>query len=551
MKIRILALCLFLIALSATSAVTQEDPSQRINNMTADNWRADLAVYRQQMPKTHGNLFHTMTREQFTKSLDDLDQKLPHLSPTQMRVEILRLVAMVHDGHTRVRPQTLGTHMLPVRLYFYADGLFVESADQQHANLVGGKVTRIGDKSVDEAFAAVNPLIPVDGENEFRLKLMAPDLLITPEILQGVGITKSTDAVEITVEKNGRETKAKLPAGSFRLWNNHGRTADLKDWVTAHDSSKNPLPFYLQHTDRNYWDQMLPDGKTLYIQFNEVHDQAGGEPIAKYFPRLLSQSNVERVILDLRWNGGGNNELNRPIWHAILKNDRINQRGKLWIIIGRKTFSAAMSLVDELELNTNALFAGEPSGETPNQWGDPAPVTLPNSGIVIQASTLWWQLQDPRDTRNFRAPDLAAELTSADFANNVDPVLNAIEQAGDLVSLPDQLRRLADAGEVQKIDPTAQSYFADPRFRWADVENRINLLGYELIGSGKLPAAIEVLKVNAERYPQSWNAWDSLGEAYLKSGNKEDAIRCYQKSIELNPKNTGALEAIAKMRKTN
>jgi tetratricopeptide (TPR) repeat protein len=198
-------------------------------------------------------------------------------------------------------------------------------------------------------------------------------------------------------------------------------------------------------------------------------------------------------------------------------------------------------------MNTNALFAGEPSGESPNQWGDPATVKLPNSGIVIRASTLWWQLEDPRDKRNFRAPDLAAELTSNDFASNNDPVMKAIEQAGDMERLPDRLRKLADAGENEEIGPTAQAYFSDPRFRWADVENPINLLGYELLSAGKLQASVEVLKVNTERYPQSWNAWDSLAEAYMKEGNTIDAIRCYQKSVELNPKNTNALQQIRKM----
>ena len=531
----------------AAAAGAQPASSHKIDDMTVEKWHEDLAVYRERMPKTHANLFHSMTREQFNQSLDEVEQKLPDLSSNQMRVAVLRLVAMVRDGHTRVRPQTLGVHMLPVQLYFFADGLCIESADQDHASLVGGKVMRIGDMPSDEAYAAVRPLIPVDGDNEFRRKLMAAELLVIPEVLQGLGITKTSDHVEITVEKNGRDTSVSLPAGSFRMSNNHGRTPEPAGWVTAHHASTNPLPLYLQHTDRNYWDQMLPDGKTLYVQFNEVHDQPGGEEIARYFPRVLGQKNVQRVVLDMRWNGGGNNELNRPIWHAILKNDQINQRGHLWVIVGRKTFSAAMNCVDQLEMNTNALFAGEPSGETPNMWGDPAPVLLPNSGILIQASTLWWQMEDPRDKRDFRAPDLAAELTSTDFANNIDPVMEAINQAGDMEPLVDKLRKLAVADQIERIAPKAQAYFRDPGFRYVDAETALNLLGYELLGQGKLKAAIEVLKVNTQRYPRSSNVWDSLAEAYMKAGNNEAAIENYRKSLELNPKNAGAREEIQKM----
>src|SRR5581483_10764434 len=283
--------CLVLmIAAVAVHAPAQETAAQRIGAMTTAKWREDLAVYREQMPETHGNLFHTMTREQFNRSLDQLEEKLPQLSPNQIRVEIMRLDAMIHDGHTRVRPETLGNHMLPVRLYFFADGLYVESADNSHAALVGGKVTRIGRMTAEQAYAAVRLLIPVDRDNEFRRKFMAPDLLVTPEVLQALGIADSDKAVEITIEKNGREIKTTLPAGPFRLSNNHGRTPDPPGWVTAHDPSTNPLPLYLQHTDRNYWNEFLPDGKTLYIQYNEVHDSPGGEPIAKFFPRVFAEA---------------------------------------------------------------------------------------------------------------------------------------------------------------------------------------------------------------------------------------------------------------------
>lgn len=433
MTIRTDLLAIAMIVVLSHVAAANSGALQRDTSMSTTEWREDLAIYREQMPKTHGNLFHTMTREQFEKSVDVLEQNLPHLSSSQVKMEILRLVAMVNDGHTRVRQETLGNHMLPIRLYFFVDGLYVEAGEKRFANLVGGKVKRIGSMSAVAAYRAVRPLVPVDKDNECRRRLLAPDLLVTPEVLEAIGAVKSSTAVEITVEKDGREITVTLPAGPFRPWNNHGWPSDPMGWVNARDSGKNPVPLWLRHTDKNYWHKFLPDGKTLYIQYNQVQDQLGGEPISNYFPRLFKeaeQKQIERVVLDLRLNGGGDNSLNRPIWHAIIKSEYLNQKGKLWVVIGRKTFSAAMNCVDDLELNTNALFAGEPTGETPNMWGDPGDVKLPNSGIIIQASTLWWQLEDPRDDRDFRPPDLPAELTFADYANNVDPVLEAIEKVG-------------------------------------------------------------------------------------------------------------------------
>jgi hypothetical protein len=394
-------------------------------------WREDLAVCRDQLPKRHGNLFHSLTREEFHAALDSLDDELPKLTLHQVTTAILRLVARVNDGHTRVRRETMGHHMLPVRLHYFSDGLFVEAGEESFADLVGGRVVRIGTMPVDTAYAAVRPLVPVDGDNEHRRRLLAPELLATPEVLQSIGASASDEVVDLTVERGGVHELARLPAGPFRPWQNHGWPANPDGWVDARASAKSVPPLWLQHGDTHYWHSLLPEDETLYIQYSEVHDAAVGDPVATYFDRVIREAerrNAPRVVLDLRLNGGGDNQLNRAVWHALLTSERLNQKGKLWTLIGPKTFSAAMCLVDELELNTHALFAGEPTGAAPNHWGDPVDVTLPHSRIVIQTSTLWWQFVDPRDDRDCRTPDLSIPLSSSDYARNIDPVLEAVRQ---------------------------------------------------------------------------------------------------------------------------
>jgi CubicO group peptidase (beta-lactamase class C family) len=78
-------------------------------------------------------------------------------------------------------------------------------------------------------------------------------------------------------------------------------------------------------------------------------------------------------------------------------------------------------------------------------------------------------------------------------------------------------------------------------------EERLNILGYTLLRDKKIAEAIAIFKVNVELYPQSANVYDSLGEAYMVSGNKELAILNYRKSLELNPKNEGAVTALKKL----
>ncbi len=69
-------------------------------------------------------------------------------------------------------------------------------------------------------------------------------------------------------------------------------------------------------------------------------------------------------------------------------------------------------------------------------------------------------------------------------------------------------------------------------------ESEFNHLGYHLMGKDKISEALTDFKTTIELYPNSWNAYDSYGEALLKVGNKVEAIKMYKKSIELNPQNT-------------
>jgi TolA-binding protein len=80
-------------------------------------------------------------------------------------------------------------------------------------------------------------------------------------------------------------------------------------------------------------------------------------------------------------------------------------------------------------------------------------------------------------------------------------------------------------------------------------EQSINRAGYELMEGGKVQDAIELFKMNVRLFPQSWNTYDSLGEAYAKTGDTTLAIQNYEKSVQLNPKNETGIAALAKLKK--
>jgi CubicO group peptidase (beta-lactamase class C family) len=79
-------------------------------------------------------------------------------------------------------------------------------------------------------------------------------------------------------------------------------------------------------------------------------------------------------------------------------------------------------------------------------------------------------------------------------------------------------------------------------------EPSLNALGYQLLAKKKVEDAIKVFALNVQEYPRGWNCYDSLGEGYMNAGQKELAIKNYEKSLELNPGNTNAVEMLKKIR---
>lgn len=78
-------------------------------------------------------------------------------------------------------------------------------------------------------------------------------------------------------------------------------------------------------------------------------------------------------------------------------------------------------------------------------------------------------------------------------------------------------------------------------------EVSLDRLAHEWLNAGELSEALEVYKLNAEAFPRSFRVFDSLGEAYVKNGESEAAIKSFKKSIELNPDNRNAKAMLEKL----
>jgi tetratricopeptide (TPR) repeat protein len=528
----------------AVAALLAAGPSAA-HAQTVDDWREDLRVLATEVPKRHPNAFAKTTREQWDGAVKALDARLPQLKRHEVIVEFMRLVALVGDGHTAIVPEAderIGFHRFPIQLYDFYDGLFIISADSAHANLVGAKVITIGPSSSAAAVQTVGRVISRESPNWIRAR--AASLLAIPEVLAALGMGRDSLSAEFVVEQPGREVKGKatkpvqikitLVGTGAAGGNAHMAPAQQ---VNMRRESPGEDPLWQRLPALTWWFRIAPDN-VLYINHRAVSPFADGETNEAFFRRAFAagdSAKVERVVLDIRTNGGGNNFMNRNIVKEIIRRPDIDKPDRLIVLIGRGVFSAAQNLVNELDYYTNATFVGEPTGNAPNQYGDARPLQLPRSQLTARVSSLLWQSHQAGDNRTWFTPDFYAEMSSEDYRTKQDPVLTTALRRATGTSLGRKLRDVAELGDTSAVREQITSYRSNDENKYRNVEADVNSAGYELLRDGNTVGAVTVFTVNTQLYPRSGNTFDSLGEALEKAGKRDEAVTAYRKALDLNP----------------
>jgi hypothetical protein len=490
--------------------------------LTADQWREDLRVMMDELPRVHRNLYHTRPAENFASAAKALHERIPTLARHQIILEMARLVALAGDGHTNIYPTrdaAIGFRTLPVALYLFRDGLHVRAAHRIHSDLAGARVVRIGDVPVEEAYQRVRPYIGRD--NEMGVKFFAPHLLAMPEVLHAIGLAPSTDSVLFELEVGGSARSVWLrpvgpvelmPADADASW--HRKTG----WVDAREKATDAEPLWLSRDPAKalWWFTVLPGSRTMYAQINQVRN-APTETFADFTSRLLAavdSVNADRLVLDLRLNRGGNGQLLRPLVNGILKRPNVNEPGKLVVLIGRSTWSAAQFLLNDLQKYADATLVGEPSGSKGNHYGDSRRITLPNSGITVRAATIYWQAWSPGDLRPWTAPDVTAELSSGDYARNHDPVLATALSYVPGPRLSEEIRLAIAAGDTARARERLAAFRADTTHAYVDARPSLDSAALHFLERRDYDRAVAVLELAVAEYPDVPRAYLNLSAAY-------------------------------------
>ena len=396
------------------------------SRLDAAAWREDLDSLVAAVRRRHPDLDAAISPGAFAPRVDSVAQALPAQTRDQRLLSVMHLLNFPAPGtgHSGISPlqRPFNWQLMPLQLFAFADGYYV--VDATNEDWVGDELLAVGDRPIDSVAAALTPYVSSD--NAWSRKGRLRQLMLFANPFRAVGAVDQIDEIPVRMrtEDGTVVTRIVEPGG---LWSpstlqfSQTLQRPVADaWSPARTQPRDD-PYRLSYRDST---------DLLYLRFNSVRNASDGWTItdlADSLRHLADTRPLDKVVIDLRVNGGGNNQLVEPLVEAISGHPKIDRRGVLYTLLSRETFSAAGSFASALERRTKTLFAGEPGGFAPNQWGDTTPFLLPNSKVTGEVATRYWQGSLPGDPRPHIAPDLRVPLTSHQHFAEVDSTMMAVQ----------------------------------------------------------------------------------------------------------------------------
>ena len=376
-------------------------------NLSKEKWREDLRFLAAELPKRHKNAFNLIPREQFEKLIAELDAKIPSLTNEEIVLEMSRIVSRIGDGHTGLG---WGSQFpkVPMRLFWFDKELRVTEVAKEFPRLNGARLLKVGGVPVEKIYEQSRAYIAPNESEQFVLNAGAY-LYTYPVFLKIIGAAKASDsAIYEFIDLQGRKFSMEMKgisAGEQREY--------IKPYKIAPLSAQKPdAPFYFEY---------LKDAKTVYVNFRWYPRRAEFRRFSTQLFDFIDKNDVEKIAFDMRENGGGDFTRGRDFFIKPLKERaKFLEKGHLFVIAGRVTFSAGMTNTADFRNDLKAIVVGEPTGARPIGYMENRFFALPNSHLPVSFSVELYKFAET-DTPGILpdkliAPDWKSYLNGQDKA---------------------------------------------------------------------------------------------------------------------------------------
>ncbi|MEI8278200.1 MAG: hypothetical protein WCG87_00470 [Bacteroidota bacterium] len=404
MKLPILLLSL-LVILTVNSSHAQRKLVESYS-LTKENLIKDIDEYANGIEKYHVDPFSKINHKDFLNEISRIKDSAVYYDIDELLVKLFQVNALIGDEHTDI-----GYHfrdLFPFTFYWFQEGIYSMETLPKYDSLQLLKLIAIDNVPVDTAIKKISTIIA--NKNTASIRKIAPQYLTDPHILHGLKIIGSTSSIEYTFVKQDGDTLR------FRAIAENALKIKL-------DCPMVVYKFYKYSVPKRYWYNYNSEKKSLYFNYSTCVDNKmyPFENVRNQLISIINDSLPQKLIIDLRENGGGNSTLLEPLIDKIRKSD-INTFGEIFVIIGRHTFSSAIHNTMYIKNHTHAIIIGEETSGSINHYGDIRTFKLSNTGMSVYYSTKHFVLDKHND--GAIQPDIKIPETAADFIKGKDAALD-------------------------------------------------------------------------------------------------------------------------------
>ncbi len=332
-----------------TVTLTRAGPALAANALAPDldltpaQWREDLRFLASELPRRHANAFFSLSRAEFDAEIAALDKRLDTANSDEIFVGLQQIIKTIGDGHTGLGKPPVDRRVMPLEFAKFADEFRVTGVGPGYDAARGTRLVKVGDVPIAQAW---NRVLTLTARAEL-MELRQEDALIY--LARGYAL----HGLDITPDRNHTVYTLRDDAG-------HVFTVDVKglkpDETVPMRSGYSDLALRYQKRGEPFWCKSLPDARSLYCGWRGYQDLAAN---AKAMFAQIALLHPGKLIIDMRDNGGGDNTVGySEIVQPIKARADLNGKGRLYLLIGPQTFSAAMNNAAQFQDETTAILVG-------------------------------------------------------------------------------------------------------------------------------------------------------------------------------------------------
>ncbi len=370
-------------------------------------WSEDFDYIISEIERLHPNPYRVVSKEDFKMNFNDLLNRCNELSDEQVIFELATIITDMKDGHTSLMwSEYLSDDFYPVRFKIINNNLYVIDAIQEYEDLKYQKVVNINGINVNEVIERISNYC--SAENEYFEEFLTESMLTRFDYYKYSGLLSNSNDLELNVknEDGGIFSNYTIPVVSKE------KVDDLRKnfkWSSKH---RGVLNYNYEYDSKN---------KVIILNYNKCYedDSLSVEDFNKELWSFIESHDVEKMIIDLSLNLGGNSKYFKIFFDNISRSD-LNREGGLFVIIDNQNYSAGTNAAAILKRFTSAKLIGEPTGGSPRMFGNRAQINTPNKNVKIGVAITSFD-DYPGYNHNAIMPDVLIVKSIDDFRFERNP----------------------------------------------------------------------------------------------------------------------------------